>query len=69
MPMSTMMCRMSCEMGKDGMLCKLMPMDAGQMDMLKNCCEAMTSMLTMGAPCVMMCNGMPMLCGVGAASK
>ena len=60
-----MMGRMTCEMGKDGMMCKMMPMDASQMDMMKECCEAMNSMMAMGMPMMMMCNGMPMMMCTG----
>lgn len=61
MPMMSMMCRMRCEMDKDGMVCRMTPMDSGQMEAMKLCCEALRSMMAMGAPCVMMCNGMPLL--------
>jgi hypothetical protein len=50
-------------MGKDGMVCKLMPMDAAQMDMMRERCAAMTSMMGMGMPVMMMCGGMPMMMG------
>ncbi len=56
-----MMARMTCEMGKDGMMCRMMPMDPGQMEMMKDCCDAMNSMMSMGMPMMMMCNGMPMM--------
>src|SRR5688572_3771861 len=51
MPMQPMMCRMTCEMTKDGMVCKMMPMDAAQMEMMKERCTAMMSMMAMGMPC------------------
>jgi hypothetical protein len=56
-----MMCKMTCEMGKDGMVCKMMPMDSAQMEMMKERCNAMQSMLAMGTPCMMMCGGVPMM--------
>ena len=56
-----MTCRMTCEMGKDGMMCRMMPMDAGNMEMMKECCDAMNAMMGMGMPMMMMCNGMPMM--------
>jgi hypothetical protein len=62
MPMMVpMMCRMTCEMQKDGMVCKLMPMDASQMDMMRERCNAMTAMMAMGMPMMMMCGGMPIM--------
>jgi hypothetical protein len=61
--MQPMMCKMTCEMGKDGMICKMMPMDMSQMEMMKNRCEMMNTMMGMGMPCMMMCNGMPMMMG------
>jgi len=50
-------------MTKDGMVCKMMPMDDQSMDMMRQACEAMSSMMAMGAPTMMMCNGMPMMMG------
>jgi hypothetical protein len=29
--------------------------------MMKECCDAMNAMMAMGAPVMMMCNGMPMM--------
>jgi hypothetical protein len=59
--MAPMMVRMTCEMGKDGMMCRMMPMDGQDMAMMKECCDAMNAMMAMGAPVMMMCNGMPMM--------
>jgi hypothetical protein len=59
--MAPMMCRMTCEMSKDGMVCKMMPMDAGAMEMMKERCEAINATMAMGAPMMMMVNGMPMM--------
>ena len=59
--MMPMMARMTCEMGKDGMICRMMPMEGQDMAMMKECCDAMNSMMAMGAPMMMMCNGMPMM--------
>jgi hypothetical protein len=56
-----MMCRMTCEMTKDGMMCRMMPMDPSQMDMMKSRMEMMTSMMGNGMPCMMTCGGMPMM--------
>jgi len=58
-----MMCKMTCEMGKDGMMCKFMPMDMSQMDMMKERMSQMMNMMNMGMPCMMMCGGMPMMMG------
>jgi hypothetical protein len=52
---------MTCEMTKDGMVCKMMPMDAGQMGMMQERCNAMNAMMGMGTPMMMMCGGMPMM--------
>ena len=60
--MSPMMCKMSFEMGKDGMTCKMMPADAAQMDMMRERCTAMMAAMTAGMPCMMMCGGMMMVC-------
>ncbi len=60
-PMQPMMARMTCEMGKDGMVCRMMPLEGQDMAMMKECCDAMNSMMAMGAPMMMMCNGMPMM--------
>jgi len=59
--MMPMMCKMTCEMTKDGMLCKMVPMDASQMDMMKDRMTTMMSMMQSGMPCMMMCGGMPMM--------
>ena len=52
---------MSMEMGKDGMVCKMMPMDPSQMDMMRERMKTMESMMGQGMPCMMMCGGMPMM--------
>ena len=59
--MRPMMCKMTMEMGKDGMVCKMMPTEGVTMEMMKEYCEMMGSMMAMGRPMMMMCNGMPML--------
>jgi hypothetical protein len=59
--MMPMMCKMTMEMGKDGFVCKMMPMNPGHMDMMKDRVAAMTSMMSMGMPMMMMCGGMPMM--------
>ena len=43
MPITTVMlvtCRVTCEMTKDGMVCKVMPADKSQMTMLQERCDA-----------------------------
>jgi hypothetical protein len=54
------MCRMTCEMTKDGMVCRMTPMDASSMQMLTERCNAMNAMMAMGMPAMMSCAGMPM---------
>ena len=66
MPMT---CKMSCEMTKDGMVCKMMPPEGMSMDMLKERCEAMTKMMSSGMPMMMMCGGMPMMMCTPAMTK
>lgn len=63
--MAPMMCRMTCEMGKEGMMCKVMPMDAAQMETMRERCNALLAMMAAGMPCVMMCGGMMMMCTAG----
>ncbi|HEX9291281.1 MAG TPA: hypothetical protein VF904_17305 [Anaeromyxobacteraceae bacterium] len=70
MPMMAMpmMCRMTCEMTKDGMVVKMMPMEGSGMGsgmgMMTERCNAMNAMMAMGMPCMMSCNGMPMMMGM-----
>ena len=57
-----MMCKMSCAMAKDGMMTEMMtdgPFDDGH---VQECCEDMMSMMAMGAPMMMKCGGMMMMC-------
>jgi hypothetical protein len=67
--MPQMMCRMTMEMGKDGMTCKMMPMEGMSMDMMNERCEAMMKMMAMGMPMMMMCGGMPMMMCVAAPAR
>ena len=62
MPMP-MMCRMTVEMTKDGMVCRMTPMDQGGMEMMADRCNAMNAMMAMGMPCLVACGGMPMMMG------
>jgi hypothetical protein len=63
MPMMVMpmMCRMTVEMTPDGMVCKMMPMDASAMETMAERCNAMNAMMSMGMPCMMSCGGMPLM--------
>jgi len=61
-----MMCKMTMEMGKDGMVCKMMPMDPAQMDMMKERMAMMQSCMHQNMPMMMMCGGMPMMMMTGA---
>ncbi|MBI3181028.1 MAG: hypothetical protein HYZ28_02665 [Myxococcales bacterium] len=63
MRMMPVMTRMTCEMSKEGLVCKMMPMEGQSMDTLRECCEAINAMMAMGAPCMLVCNGMPMAMG------
>lgn len=63
-PAPPMACKMTCEMTKDGMICKLTPVDPSHMEMLRERMNAMMSILGMGVPLVIACGGMPMLVGV-----
>jgi len=63
------MARMTCELGKDGMVCKMMPMEGVSMDMMRECCDAMNAMMAMGMPCMMSCGGIPMMMGTTADGK
>ena len=65
MPMMAMpmMCRMTVEMTKDGMVCRMTPMDQAGMEMMADRCNAMNAMMAMGMPCLIACGGMPMMMG------
>jgi len=64
-----MMCQMTMEMGKDGVICKMMPMDGTSMEMMKERCEMMMKNMAMGMPMMVMCGGMPMMMCTAAAAK
>ena len=53
---------MTCTMTPTGMTCEMAPMDAAMKDMFMECCQRMTSMMTMGMPMMMTCGGMAMMC-------
>ena len=70
MPMMGMMpgvapmpCRMTMEMGKDGIVCKMMPVEGMTMEMLRERCESMMKMMSAGTPMMMACGNM-MLAGM-----
>jgi hypothetical protein len=60
-----MMCRMTLEMGKDGMICKMMPLEGMSMDMMRERCESMTKMMAMGMPVAMFCGGQMLMGTMG----
>ncbi|HMJ16663.1 MAG TPA: hypothetical protein VK524_34850 [Polyangiaceae bacterium] len=53
---------MTVEMGKDGMICKMMPMAAAMMDQMKSCYDMLCKMMGMGMPCMMTCGNCTMMC-------
>ncbi|MGN6104745.1 MAG: hypothetical protein ACTHU0_06565 [Kofleriaceae bacterium] len=61
MSMVPLTCKMTSEMTKDGMICKMMPTDMSQMDMMKDRMNMMMSMMQSGMPCMLACGGMPMM--------
>jgi hypothetical protein len=61
MGMMPMMCKVTMEMGKDGMICKMMPMDPSHMEQMKERMQTMMSCMHNGMPCMMTCGGMPMM--------
>lgn len=64
MPMMPMMMGMTCEMSGKEMVCKMTPMGNMTMEMMKECCERMNSMMKMGMPVMMMCGGMMYMCSM-----
>jgi len=66
MPMMAMpmLCHMTFEMAKDGMICKMTPTDSSGTSMMAERCNAMNAMMAMGMPCMVSCNGMPMMIGM-----
>ena len=68
MPM-TIPCKMTFEMSKDGILCKMTPESSGQIDVMKACCDAMNAMMAMGCAVVLTCNGAPMMMSVPAPHR
>jgi len=56
-----MPCKMTMEMTKDGMMCRVMPMDPAHMDMMKERMTMMMQAMQHGMPCMMTCGGMPMM--------
>jgi hypothetical protein len=59
--MPPMMVKMTMEMSKDGMICKMTPMDPAQMEMMKEKMAMMQSCMEQHMPMLMMCGGMPMM--------
>lgn len=64
--MEPMTCHMTCTMTDKGMMCMMKPDKGVSMDMMKDACAMMNSMMKSGTPCMMMCCGMPMMmcCGM-----
>jgi hypothetical protein len=59
-----MIARMTCEMTKDGMVCKLSPSsEAGAYEAMQQRCDLMNRMMAVGMPMMMMCGGLPMMMG------
>ena len=69
MGMMPVMCRMTYEMTKDGITCKLTPGEGISVDMMKERCEAMARMMSAGMPMMMMCGGMPMMMCMPSTTK
>jgi hypothetical protein len=61
--MMPMACRISCEMNKDSMTIRMTPMDAAQLDALRERCNALNAMMGMGMPALVTCGGMPLVMG------
>ena len=61
MPMPMMMCKVTCRMTGNGMVCEMMAMDDASKDMFTECCKRMTSMMNAGMPMMMACGGMMMM--------
>jgi hypothetical protein len=47
------------------MMMRMMPTDPSMMPRLQERCDAMTAMMAMGMPMMMVCGGMPMMMGMG----
>lgn len=50
---------MTMEMGKDGMTCKVMPMEGMTMEMMGERCEVTMKLMAIGMPMMVRCGGMP----------
>jgi hypothetical protein len=50
------------EMGKDGMTCKMMPMDAAGMEALRERFDSMMKMMSTGMPVMFACGGQMLFC-------
>lgn len=69
--MEPMPCHMTCNMTDKGMMCTITKGDGVSMDMMKDTCNMMSTMMQAGTPCMMMCCGMPMMscCGMPMAPE
>ncbi len=52
-----LLCKMTMEMGKDGVTCKMTPLEGAGMDAMRERCESMMKMMAMGMPVMMSCGG------------
>jgi hypothetical protein len=64
--MGPMMCRVQMEMTKDGMVCRMMPLEGQSADAMRERVDMMTKMAASGMPVMMSCGGMPMMMGTSS---
>lgn len=57
-----LLCRMTVEMGKDSLVCKITPMEGAGLDLLRERAEAMTRALSVGVPVTMMSGPHVLVC-------
>jgi hypothetical protein len=62
MPVMPLPCRMAVEMGKDGIVCRLMPAEGVPPEALHERFDAMMKLMAMGMPMMMACGNLPLLC-------
>jgi hypothetical protein len=63
--MPNIMAKITCEMQKDGMICKIIPIDGASMEIIAGRCDIINKMISMGIPMIMMCGGMPIIMATG----
>jgi hypothetical protein len=54
-----MVCRMTCEMTQEGVVMKLAPMDASQLEAMRERMYGMAAMMAAGLPVFTSCGGVP----------